>query len=60
MAEVLKMAEEQYPDVGLALVPVFFPGSMRVKDDEDLKFWRDAQERRMAPNRFGKRIDAYK
>lgn len=58
VADVLKMAEERFPGVGMALVPVFFPGSMRV-NDEDYGFWRDVQERRSAPNQFGRRIDAW-
>lgn len=56
MAEVLKKAEAQYPFVGTSLVPVFFPGSMRVRESE-LQFWREAQQKRWEPNRWGTRID---
>ncbi|KAJ6186444.1 hypothetical protein N7519_007745 [Penicillium mononematosum] len=56
VAHVLKMAEEQYPGVGISLVPIFFPGSMRIRE-QDFAFWRDAQERIMAPNQHGTRLD---
>ncbi|KAJ5662683.1 hypothetical protein N7462_011609 [Penicillium macrosclerotiorum] len=56
VAEVLKTAEERYPGVGLSLVPVFFPGSMRVQENS-FGFWRTAQDRVMAPNKWGTRID---
>ena len=54
---VLKTLEERYPLVGTSLLSVFFPGSMRVKQEE-VPFWRDAMNKRMAPNEYGFRIDA--
>ncbi|KAF7921446.1 hypothetical protein EAE99_007754 [Botrytis elliptica] len=56
VADVLKAAERQYPGLGMSLVPIFFPGSMRVQPSE-FDFWRAANERQMGPNRFGTRID---
>ncbi|KAF7887149.1 uncharacterized protein EAF02_003796 [Botrytis sinoallii] len=56
VADVLKAAERQYPGLGMSLVPIFFPGSMRVQPSE-FDFWRAANERQMGPNRFGSRID---
>ncbi|KAJ5708046.1 hypothetical protein N7488_007847 [Penicillium malachiteum] len=56
VAGVLRDVEELYPGVGLSLVPVFFPGSMRVQEIDE-NFWRQAQDRVMAPNRWGTRID---
>lgn len=56
VAGVLKSAEEIHPGLGLSLVPVFFPGAMRVQE-EDYDFWRKAQQRVMAPNKWGSRID---
>jgi hypothetical protein len=55
--EVLRAVEERYPLVGTSLVPVFFPGTMRVKDI-DVDFWRDALARRKAPNEHGFCIDS--
>lgn len=49
IASVLRIAEENYPGVGMSLVPVFFPGSLRVKEP-DIEFWRKAQERTLGPN----------
>ncbi|KAJ5893477.1 hypothetical protein N7495_005168 [Penicillium taxi] len=57
VADALKTAEELYPGVGLSLVPVFFPGSMRIHEAE-FDFWRTAQDQVMAPNRWGTRIDS--
>ncbi len=54
--KVLKMTEQKYPFVGTSLIPVFFPGGMRVQDEE-IEFWREAQERRLAKNHWGTRID---
>ncbi|KAF8847716.1 hypothetical protein BDZ45DRAFT_636646 [Acephala macrosclerotiorum] len=54
---VLKKLEEAYPLVGSSLVPVLFPGSMPVKDDNDVAFWRSAQEKRLGSNKWGVRID---
>jgi hypothetical protein len=56
VADVLKEAEAKYPLLGTALVPVFFPGSMRVHEAE-LQFWKEAQELRTKPNKHGIRID---
>ncbi|PKS08374.1 hypothetical protein jhhlp_005318 [Lomentospora prolificans] len=56
VASVLKKVEEKYPMAGTSLVPIFFPGGLRVKD-EDLTYWRKAINDRMAPNRYGTRID---
>lgn len=56
VAKVLREVEEKYPTVGVSLIPVFFPGSLRAKGD-DLEFWQNAMTARMAPNRFGTRID---
>lgn len=55
--EVLKMVEQDYPSVGTSLLPVFFPGVMRVKESE-VPFWREAIRQRMAPNDYGFRVDA--
>ncbi|RYP32559.1 hypothetical protein DL767_005171 [Monosporascus sp. MG133] len=57
VAAALKQLEEKYPLVGTSLAPIFFPGSLRVKGD-DLKFWHSALQARMAPNKFGTRLDA--
>ncbi|KAJ5769089.1 hypothetical protein N7520_003648 [Penicillium odoratum] len=57
VADVIRQAEELYPGVGLSLVPVFFPGSMRIQPSE-FDFWREAQERSKRPNRWGTRIDS--
>jgi hypothetical protein len=56
VAATLKEMESKYPLVGTSLVPVFFPGSMRVPESE-LGFWHEAMNRRMAPNKHGVRID---
>ncbi|KAH6627466.1 hypothetical protein F5144DRAFT_273344 [Chaetomium tenue] len=56
VAAVLKRLEQTYPTVGTSLVPVFFPGGLRVKGD-DLSFWQAALKSRLAPNRYGTRID---
>jgi hypothetical protein len=55
--EVLKRVEEEYPLVGTSLMPVFFPGTMRIKESE-IPFWREAIRQRMAPNEYGFRVDA--
>lgn len=57
MAPVLKRVEQRYPSLGLSLVEIFFPASLRVKDPEDLEFWRGAMERRLAENKHGIRLD---
>ncbi|RYP06942.1 hypothetical protein DL765_009308 [Monosporascus sp. GIB2] len=35
---------------------IYFPGGLRVKGD-DLGFWQSALNSRLAPNRYGTRID---
>jgi len=57
VAAVLKEVESKYESVGTSLVPVFFPGGLRVKSEEDIEFWREAQDKRMNPNNWGTRID---
>lgn len=57
VAPVLKRVEQRYPSLGLSLVEIFFPASLRVKDPEDLEFWRGAMERRLAENKHGIRLD---
>ncbi|GAB1314548.1 Solute carrier family 40 protein (Fragment) [Madurella fahalii] len=56
VAGVLKELEEKYPMVGTSLVPVFFPGSLRVKGD-DLQFWQKAMDKRVGTNDYGTRVD---
>lgn len=51
--ETLRALEERYPTVGASLLDIFFPGSLRVKDDKVLKFWNDVLKRRAAPNHTG-------
>lgn len=53
---MLRQAEELYPGVGIQLALVFFPGSMRIREDE-VEFWRHAQEQTLAPNQWGIRMD---
>jgi hypothetical protein len=53
----LKEVEEHYPLVGSSLVPVYFPGSLRVKEKDDIEFWRKAQEIRIGANKWGVRVD---
>ncbi|EPS42039.1 hypothetical protein H072_4023 [Dactylellina haptotyla CBS 200.50] len=43
------LAEEEYPGAGISLIPVFFPGSMRVKGS-DIEFWQNVRERHQAPD----------
>lgn len=57
VAKVLRAAEEQYPMVGTSLLSVFFPGGLRAKDPEEIKFWRDAQRLRTARTQHGVRVD---
>ncbi|KAK8005904.1 hypothetical protein PG991_012201 [Apiospora marii] len=54
VAAVLKRVEESYPMVGTSLVNVFFPGSLRVADDNDFEFWQRAFYERYAPNKHGR------
>lgn len=49
---VLKKAEECYPDVGVGLLDVFFPGGLRAKD-RDLEFWQRVLRKRAEPNEHG-------
>jgi len=56
VARVLRETESKYQFVGTSLVQVFFPGSLRVKE-EDIDFWREAQDQRLRPNKWGARID---
>lgn len=57
VTKVIKEVEEKFLLVGSSLVPVYFPGKTRMHDDEDISFWRKAQELRFAPNRWETRID---
>ena len=52
VANVLKAAEMRYPFVGTSLIPIFFPGAMRVPEAE-LKFWTRAENLRKAENDQG-------
>ena len=52
---VLRQAEEPYPGVGIQLASIFFLGSMRVQEDE-VAFWRRAQEQTQAPSQWGIRM----
>ncbi|KAK7978735.1 hypothetical protein PG996_004786 [Apiospora saccharicola] len=54
VAAVLKSVEKSYPMVGTSLVDVFFPGSLRVADDKDFKFWQEAFHQRYAPSKHGR------
>lgn len=56
VTDVLKELEEKHQLVGTSLLDVFFPGALRVKDG-DLEFWRHAMNARLAPNKYGTRID---
>ncbi|KAF3181076.1 hypothetical protein TWF788_006577 [Orbilia oligospora] len=56
--EILKATEEKYEFAGLSLVDIFFPGSMRVKKDDEIAFWREVQDKRNSENAFGHRIDS--
>jgi hypothetical protein len=59
VAETLKEVEHKYPRVGTSLLDIFFPGSMRIKEEntEDITFWRAALERRLEKNKHGIRLD---
>lgn len=54
VAAVLKEVEKSYPLVGTSLVGVFFPGSLRVADNEDYEFWQKAFHLRYVPNKHGR------
>ncbi len=56
VAKVLKKAEEKYAGLGISLLDTFFPGALRVKD-EDLGFWQEALASRYGPNKYGTRVD---
>lgn len=56
VAKVLKEAEEKHPGLGISLLDIFFPGTLRIKN-EDLGFWREALDSRFAPNKYGTRVD---
>lgn len=45
VAKVLKRVEDGYPLVGSSLVPIFFPGGMRVSQ-ADRDFWTTAEGKR--------------
>lgn len=45
VVSVLRKTEKQYPKVGVSLVPVFFPGGMRVTASEK-SFWDEAGSNR--------------
>lgn len=47
VVSALRKTEEQYPKVGVSLVPIFFPAGMRVKPGEK-SFWDDARSLRDA------------
>lgn len=57
VAQVLIMAEEQYPGVGMCLAPSFSPEPMRVNEPEHSEFWREAQKGRWAANQHETPID---
>ncbi|KAH8586870.1 hypothetical protein B0O99DRAFT_643276 [Bisporella sp. PMI_857] len=57
VADVLKQVEVRYPLVGTALLDTLFPGSLRVKDPEDIAFWRAALDARKNANKHGTRPD---
>ena len=59
MADTLKQVEEKYPLIGTSLVNVFFPGSMRIDEEniEEIAFWRAALEKRYNKNKHGIRLD---
>lgn len=52
VSTTLRLAEEKYPGLGVSLLDVYFPGSLRVKGDE-LEFWKKALQRRSEPNEYG-------
>src|SRR6266498_5191909 len=52
VADVLKAVETKYPYVGTSLIPVFFPGTMRVPEEEQ-EFWTNAEQLRKAKNEHG-------
>jgi hypothetical protein len=55
VADVLKEIEVKHPFVGTSLLPVFFPGGLRVKDG-DVEFWFKAKEARSLPNKYGTQV----
>jgi hypothetical protein len=57
VAGVLKEVEEKYPMSGTSLIDVFFPGSLRVSNKNDLEFWRNAMRARYAPSKHGECVE---
>ena len=58
VAEALKIAETKHEFLGTALLDVFYPGTLRVKEGtENMSFWRAAMAARYAENNHGIRID---
>ncbi|RSL44927.1 hypothetical protein CEP54_014486 [Fusarium duplospermum] len=51
--KVLKRVEQDYPLMGLVLLDVFYPNSLRVKTEEDKAFWKAALANKMKPNHHG-------
>lgn len=45
VSQVLRKTEDRYPLVGSSLVPVFFPGGMRIRQEEK-EFWARASRNR--------------
>lgn len=48
---VLRKVEERYPFVATSLIPVFYPGGLRIKE-EDRSFWEEAEYRRSVKNLY--------
>ena len=44
--QALRAVEEKYEFVGTSLIPVFYPGSMRVSNDQT-EFWKKALKKRL-------------
>lgn len=59
VTKVLKKTEEKYPLLGSSLVPIFFPGGMRI-EQKDQEFWQVAEERRQVCGlkQLGIRVEA--
>lgn len=54
--DVLKAVEEEYANVGVSLLDVFFPGGLRLADQEELGFWRKAIDKRNEANSHGTKL----
>lgn len=52
VADILKELEQKHQFVGTSLLDIFFPGGLRVRDD-DIEFWLQAKEARRSPNKYG-------